>query len=44
MVVKFRIKFGIPSEILYDGYEIEGRGVYVYKTERQIETDTPGNI
>ena len=35
-------KFGIPSEILYDGYEIEGRGRYVYKTERQIETDTPG--
>ena len=35
-------KFGIPSEILYDGYEWEGRGRYVYKTERQIETGTPG--
>ena len=35
-------KFGIPSEILYDSPEIEGRGNYVYKTERQIETDAPG--
>ncbi len=35
-------KFGISSDILYDGYELEGRGNYVYKTERQIETDVPG--
>jgi len=35
-------KYGIPSEILYDGYELEGRGNYVYKTERQIETEAPG--
>ena len=37
-------KFGIPSEFLYDGYEWEGRGTYVYKTERQIETDVPGKF
>jgi len=35
-------KFGIPSEILYDSPKVERRGRYIYKTERQIETDKPG--
>ena len=35
-------KFGISSDILYDGYELQGRRNYVYKTTRQIDTDVPG--
>ena len=35
-------KFGIPSEVLYNSPEIERRGRYIYKTERQIQTDELG--
>tara|TARA_B100001059_G_C17789187_1_gene559061 strand:- start:988 stop:1734 length:747 start_codon:yes stop_codon:yes gene_type:complete len=35
-------KFGVPSEVIYDSPDIERRGRYIYKTERQIETDKPG--
>tara|TARA_A100001011_G_scaffold130742_1_gene137796 strand:+ start:1409 stop:2158 length:750 start_codon:yes stop_codon:yes gene_type:complete len=36
-------KFGIPSEVIYEAQEdIERRGRYIYKTERQIITDNPG--
>ena len=35
-------KFGIPSKVLFDSPEVERRGRYIYKTERQIQTDKPG--
>ena len=35
-------KFGIPSEVLYDSPDIERRGRYIYKTEREIVSDKPG--
>jgi|TARA_B110000908_G_C10090687_1_gene373870 hypothetical protein len=35
-------KFGVPSEVIYDSPDIVRRGRYIYKTEKQIQTDKPG--
>ena len=35
-------KFGVPSEVIYDSPDIVRRGRYIYKTEKQIETDQSG--